>query len=483
MGNKSSRETVTVTVNPDDSIENFKQKLQNEMGIPPDRQRLMFAGKQLEVLEDGHTLSGYGIHRNSTLNLVLRTRNHIHVFVKLTTTGKTVTLEVHPDNTIEDLKQHLEDSFPLHKQRLVFNGKKLEDGHTLSYYNIQNESTLHHSLKGYIFVKVYYGHPTYLIEVEPAESIKSVKQKFYVKSGVSPGSSQHLSLNGMTLKESRTLSDYNIQDCSTLHFDVYFGDACGVSPLLFPLLPCICIYSFCQRHTIYVHVKTPAGKTIRLTLRPSDTIRDVKKKIREEEGIPVDQQLLFYSDTKLRDEDRLSDYDIEDGSTINLTYVNNPFQISVTIVDDHIITRVPQGVRVKLAMEVELPNRGSYAIKYDSCSKSQKSSSAHPLEDSADASKGLSLRLFQENITSVIPDKWQAMAIELDLPMSTIRTVEMERHGNLQHCFAEVFDHWQKNPTPQRPFCWDTIVKVLQSPSVNEPVLARKIANDFINDQ
>ena len=59
--------------------------------------------------------------------------------------------------------------------------------------------------------------------------------------------------------------------------------------------------------------------------------------------------------------------------------------------------------------------------------------------------------------------------------MSTIRTIETEKRGNLQQCFAEVFDHWQRNPTPQRPFCWDTVVKVLKSPAVNEPELANNL--------
>ena len=84
--------------------------------------------------------------------------------------------------------------------------------------------------------------------------------------------------------------------------------------------------------------------------------------------------------------------------------------------------------------------------------------------------------LFLENVAAAIPDKWQMVGLELDLPISTIRSIEAEKHVNLQGCFAEVFDHCQRNPTPQRPFCWDTVVKVLQSPSVNEPVLARNIS-------
>jgi len=134
--------TITLDVEPSYTIENVKTKIQDQEGIRPDLQLIYFAGNELG---DSLTLSQCNIQKDALLQLRIRNLpGEFQVIVK-TLGGRTLTIGGEASDAIENLKQKIQDlvGLPPDLQRIISEGRQLEDGRTFQDYNIQRGATLY----------------------------------------------------------------------------------------------------------------------------------------------------------------------------------------------------------------------------------------------------------------------------------------------------------------------------------------------------
>lgn len=138
---------VTLEVEPENTVLCLKKKIQDEEGMLPEEQYIVFKN---ELLDDNKTLSSYHIQNGDKLSLVVvhpnsKSENKLFEFNTITITlmdltGKITKYEVDPNILVDDFKLIIQEKTEIShcQQRLIFKGHQLEDGRTLAYYKVSD---------------------------------------------------------------------------------------------------------------------------------------------------------------------------------------------------------------------------------------------------------------------------------------------------------------------------------------------------------
>ena len=233
---------ITLDVQPSDSIDAVKAKIQVLEGIPREEQSLIFDGKRME---GSLRIEGCNLQKDNTFYLMSEKSprsgpgSSMLLHVKMSA-GRTITLDVQPSDTIDAVKDKIQDSvdlsiaaggIPCDEMMLSFAGnmsnKRLEDGRTLADYNIQSECNIYlcqrvrsietsHELPSILLHVATSAGRTYSFALRLLVStVGDVMRTIQTLEDIPP-EEQHLVHDGQVLDSGCTLTHYCLQSFSTL---------------------------------------------------------------------------------------------------------------------------------------------------------------------------------------------------------------------------------------------------------------------------
>jgi len=258
-------------VDPLDTINDIKKKLEAQENIPADEQYLLFGETPLN--DEMKTLNDHKIRHRAWLDLEPMTIN-----IK-TTKGDVFDLTVDPTDAIAEIKKKILDTknIPLYEQILSFKGKSLtDDSKTLAESGIRHRDTLKmEKIKVHVKDGTIQGKgKIYTFEFEPVDKIDDIKNAIADALGIPP-KQQLLSFKKEMLVENRkTLRGCNIKHESTLNLE-----------------------------QMKIKIKTFQGDKFMIVAEQTDNLHIIKERVLEKKDIPLKDQILYFDDIRLDDLD------------------------------------------------------------------------------------------------------------------------------------------------------------------------------------
>ncbi|GKB47626.1 polyubiquitin [Tanacetum coccineum] len=323
--------TISLEVESSYTVGRLRAKIQDEEGLPLDNHSLFFTGEQLQ--DNLRAKSGW---RKSLpvrqCSVLFFTGEQIFAgqtySSRIPTMGKhAITLEVESSDTIGSVKANIyeNEGFSTCRQNLFSVGMQLDDSHTLADYNINAGTTLLLVLQMgqwmQIFINANTGK-TLSLEVKKTETFKNVKTMIQDKEGTLV-SHQSLFFAKKQLKDGSTLADYCIvENESTLHLVVALTQI-FVQKTIDGKIFTLEMESFDTIRDVKakIHDKLPT-EIITLGVESCDTISNLKAKIQNKLDIPISHQRMIFGRKQLDDDFMISDYSIQNESTIYLVLIN-----------------------------------------------------------------------------------------------------------------------------------------------------------------
>ena len=303
-----SSKSILLSVDSEETVCSIKARIKEKGGVPSSKEIILY--ENYKKLEDGKTLKESEIISHSRLYLrVLSSPGFVKLLVQ-SETGETATLNVEPNDTVEDLKYCIYDKmkiFQPNQQRLLIRErwvdlncwKVMKNHKTLSSYEIIHDPSATYVVKlcdDSLQISIKIGTEEITLHVLATDSVKKVKEKIQEKEKI-PVDEQLLMHANKIMENEQTLSHYNIRRADNRN-KVYL-----------------------YRKYITVEVKTSPNESFTLRVVEEMSVYSLKQLISKKVGIPVSSQFLLWDGIVLENNWRLkNECGLHDKSIIQLVY-------------------------------------------------------------------------------------------------------------------------------------------------------------------